>query len=526
MDDDGDLVKFGQHLRQTYDAARQAGAEHAPPDLAAADRALAAARGQSAPQRSAPAVPVSVASEHAETRTVLTVAAARSFCLLTAVRLRREDPLHPQLAKLAAMTAGLDRLVNAGQATLPVYLPPEGVRALSTDEVHKGLTAALAHLPGPQPITFDIDGARELLHSWSAKLDSTRGQLAQANVAALAALDQLQAAGVHSIAALVQPGDFSVARLRAAHAGITAARRSIELKTFEQNHATKERESEPAQTREPAPAPAPARQGTQAQRTHPSPARGASAPTPLPRRSQVNIHELTLGELKEKCQDIVASLDRAIIEHGRSLQSLGATSSTSGTKVTWELPRLRSEAELAQAAYDTVGGEWLATARAEADAALRDLRQLGESQDKAGKVVGALIGWRMRDIKTRATLANAHLAEVTTWLGRPEQSAAIASAVLGLRAQEERNQALASEQLEQLSTVTKARKAYAGLARELKGLTAADLRQSITLQGATVNELVHDEHARHQLSAFVEQRQRQRTFKREAGLDKERGLSA
>src|SRR5271166_4193306 len=121
MDDDGDLVKFGQHLRQTYDAAREAGAEHAPPDLAAADRALATARGQGAPQRSAPAAPASVAPERAETRAVLTVASARSHCLLTAVRLRREDPQHPGLAKLATMTDGLDRLLNAGQATLPVY---------------------------------------------------------------------------------------------------------------------------------------------------------------------------------------------------------------------------------------------------------------------------------------------------------------------------------------------------------------------------------------------------------------------
>ena len=71
----------------------------------------------------------------------------------------------------------------------------------------------------------------------------------------------------------------------------------------------------------------------------------AAAPTPL-RRSQADVHELTLGELKDKCQDIVASLDRAIIEHERTLQSLGAVSTTSGNKITWELPQLRSEAEL------------------------------------------------------------------------------------------------------------------------------------------------------------------------------------
>ena len=158
--------------------------------------------------------------------------------------------------------------------------------------------------------------------------------------------------------------------------------------------------------------------------------------------------------------------------------------------------------------------------------ALGDLRAMGQSQDKAGKVVGALIGWRMRDTKAKAALANTHLAEVTTWLGQPEQSAAIASRVLSLRAEDERNRALAQAQLEQLETVTKARKAYYGLARELKGLTAADLRQSITLQGTTVNELVHDEHARRTLSNFVEQRKAERTFKREAGLGADRGLSA
>ena len=340
-------------------------------------------------------------------------------------------------------------------------------------------------------------------------------------------LDALEAAGVSGVTALVQPGDFSIARLRAAHAGITAAHRSLELKVFEQQHTAnvKTPEQAPRQSARD-PAPAPARETGEARRERaPQPTRAAAAPTPL-RRSQAGVHELTLGELKDKCQDIVASLDRAIIEHERTLQSLGAVSTTSGNKITWELPQLRGEAELAQAAYDAVGGEWLATARAEANVALGDLRAMGQSQDKAGKVVGALIGWRMRDTKAKAALASTHLGEVTAWLGQPEQSAAIASRVLSLRADDERNRALAQAQLEQLETVTKARKAYFGLARELKGLTNADLRQSITLQGTTVNELVHDEHARRTLSNFVEQRQRERAFKREAGLGTDRGLSA
>ena len=255
MDGDRELIEFGNHLRPVHDAARQVAGEPAPPDLAAADRALAAARGETTRERAAqpqatPQPESASQRDQAESRAVLTVAAARTFCLLTSVRLRRDDPQSPQLPKLAALTGSLDRLINAGQTTLPLYVPPEGVRALNADDVHASVTAALAHLPGPRPIVFDLLGARELLRSWSAKLDSTKGQLAQANLQALAMLDALEAAGVSGVTALVQPGDFSIARLRAAHAGIVAAHRSLELKVFEQQHTAKvKRPSKPRGSR-------------------------------------------------------------------------------------------------------------------------------------------------------------------------------------------------------------------------------------------------------------------------------------
>ena len=477
------------------------------------------------PVQSTPQGVSATQADQAESRAVLTVAAARSFCLLTSVRLRRDDPQSPQLPKLAVLTNSLDRLINAGQTTLPLYVPPQGVRALNTDDVHASVTAALAHLPSPQPIVFDLLGARELLRSWSGKLDSTKGQLTQANLQALAMLDALGGRRRERCDGVGAAGDFSIARLRAAHAGITAAHRALELKAFEQEHAAKaEIPEQAAQRTERAPAPA-RDSGEQRHERPPQAARVAAAPTPL-RRSQAGVHELTLGELKEKCQDILASLDRAIIEHERTLQSLGALSTTSGNKITWQLPQPRAQAELVTHAYAQVGGQWLATARAEADAAQHELQLLEASQAKAGKVAGALLGWRMRDTKAKVALAAEHLAEVTTWLGKPEQASAIATLVLSMRAQDEKALVEATSQLKQLATVTKARKAYYGLARELKGLTNADLRQSITLQGTTVNELVHDEHARRTLSNFVEQRQREQAFKREAGLNADRGLSA
>ena len=97
MDGDRELIEFGNHLRQVHDAARQVAGEHAPPDLAAADRALAAARGETTRGRAAQpqATPQGASApqpDHAESRAVLTVAAARTFCLLTSVRLRRDDP--------------------------------------------------------------------------------------------------------------------------------------------------------------------------------------------------------------------------------------------------------------------------------------------------------------------------------------------------------------------------------------------------------------------------------------------------
>ena len=219
-------------------------------------------------------------------------------------------------------------------------------------------------------------------------------------------------------------------------------------------------------------------------------------------------------------------MDRAIIEHERTLQSLGALSTTSGNKITWQLPQPRAQAELVTHAYAQVGGQWLATARAEADAAQHELQLLEASQAKAGKVAGALLGWRMRDTKAKVALAAEHLAEVTTWLGKPEQASAIATLVLSMRALDEKALVEATSQLKQLATVTKARKAYYGLARELKGLTNADLRQSITLQGTTVNELVHDEHAAARSPILSSNASANKRSNAKPALDADRGLSA
>jgi len=534
MEGERSVYEFGQRLRAVHDAVHGVAPEHGPPDLAAADRALAAARARAAGETPAATPPSEVSapssdSEVGQDRPLLTIAAARQVCVLHTVRLRRENPQHAQLAQLATITAGLDRLANAGQTTLPVYIPAEGVRALSTDALHQGLTAALAHLPGPQPIAFDLAGAGELLRSWGAKLDSTKSPLAAANVTALHALEQFEAAGVSSFTALVAPGDFSIARLRAAHAGITAAQRLLELREHERaQRADGPRldQEEVARASPPPQVVAPTRE-TSTGAFSPAPlSQGQHALTRIPRRSPTKAHELTLGELKEKCQNIVASLDRAVIEHERALIDCGAIATTKGSKFTWQLPAPSTDAELAARAYTAVGGEWLAAARAEEAAAQRELQLLQASQAKTGKLAAALIGWRMRDTKTKAQLARTHLAEVTAWLGQPEHAAQIAARVLALRTEEERNLALAREQLEQLRTVQNARKEYAALARELNTLNLADLRQPITLQGTTVNELVHDSHARQTLSTYVVARQQQRAFRRQAGLSSERGLSA